>query len=72
MNNSGNKSKCVVTYFHGNGRAAVIRAILYSQKVEFEDKKLQFEEWGQVKKSGNFEFEQIPQLDCVLCSNSCD
>ena len=50
-------------YFPANGRASFIRAILHWKKVPFEDLKYNYQEWGQIKKSGDFEFEQIPMLE---------
>jgi glutathione S-transferase len=50
-------------YFGINGRAASIRAILHSQNVQFDDVKYTFESWANVKKSGDFEFEQMPMLE---------
>jgi len=50
-------------YFGINGRAASIRAILHSQNVQFNDVKYTFESWANVKKSGDFEFEQMPMLE---------
>jgi glutathione S-transferase len=52
-----------LTYFGINGRAAVIRAILHWANIKFEDKRVSFEEWGGLKKSGKFEFEQLPLLE---------
>ena len=50
-------------YFTLNSRGAIPRAILYSNGVNFIDQQYNFEEWGKVKKSGDFEFEQMPMLE---------
>ena len=51
-------------YFGLNGRAAVIRALLYWKQVPFTDVKHTFEDWAKLKKSGDYEFEQLPSLEC--------
>jgi glutathione S-transferase len=52
-----------VEYFPFNGKAAIIRAILHYKNLPFTDVTYTFEEWGKHKKSGNFEFEQIPAFE---------
>ena len=52
-----------VEYFGANGKGAVIRALLWSNNVTYEDVKYSFEEWGKIKKSGNYEFEQLPAFE---------
>lgn len=49
-------------YFNGNGKALLIRAILYAKKTPFEDIKLSEEDWSKLKKSGKFECEELPVL----------
>lgn len=61
MENTGEDFK--LHYFNVNGRAAVIRALLSWKKVNWENKLYSFEDWAKVKKSGDFEFEQIPMLE---------
>ncbi len=51
-------------YFGLNGKAALIRAILYYKGVPFTDVRHTLEEWGALKKSGNYEFEQLPAFEC--------
>ena len=53
-----------VEYFGINGRAAIIRALLYWKQVPFTDVKHTFEDWAKLKKSGDYEFEQLPSLEC--------
>lgn len=50
-------------YFEGNGRALVIRAILSYVKASFEDIRIKTEEWPAMKKSGKFEYNQLPCLE---------
>lgn len=63
-NKQSSKSQIVRLHYFGiNARASSIRAILHYKKVKFEDKRYDFESWGGLKKSGEFEFEQIPMLE---------
>jgi glutathione S-transferase len=61
--NNWENANAKVEYFPVNGKAAIMRAILYQQKVPFEDKKYSFEDWQNVKKSGAYEFEQLPAFE---------
>jgi glutathione S-transferase len=38
-----------LTYFNGRGRAEVSRLVLAQAGVEYEDKRLELSEWGDVK-----------------------
>jgi glutathione S-transferase len=51
-------------YFGVNGRAGLIRSILYWKGVPFEDVRLDHATWGPLKKTGNYEFEQLPAFEC--------
>lgn len=62
MDKSSN-NKPTFYYFPGNAKGGVIRAILHSQNVDFENKKLTFEDWAPVKQSGKFEFGQMPAYE---------
>jgi len=44
-------SQVKVTYFNGRGRAEVTRMILTIGKVDFEDKRVNQEEWAKLKES---------------------
>ena len=55
--------KYILHYFDTNGRAAVIRAILSYSKVDWINNLIKQEDWPQIKKSGLFEYEQIPVLE---------
>jgi glutathione S-transferase len=53
-----------VHYFKGYyGRAESIRMILFLNSQKFENVDYTFEEWGKVKHSGKFEFNQLPALE---------
>lgn len=56
-------NKFTLTYFAGNGRAVIARAILSYGKANWTDKKMKYEEWPAIKKSGLCEFEQVPVLE---------
>lgn len=56
--------KVKVTYFGGNGRAAIIRAILDYEKVPFENEVIDFKDWPNIKNDDSrFEFHQLPVLE---------
>ena len=56
--------KVKLTYFGGNGRAAIIRAILDYAKVPFENEVIDFKEWPKIKNDDSrFEFHQLPILE---------
>ncbi len=44
-----------IEYFPLNGRAAIIKAILHYKNLPFTDTVITFEDWGNHKKSGNYE-----------------
>ena len=50
-------------YFNGNGKAMIIRAILYYSKVKFKDIKISKEDWKKLKQSGKFECEELPVME---------
>mmetsp|Transcript_32562 Transcript_32562/g.36922 ORF Transcript_32562/g.36922 Transcript_32562/m.36922 type:complete len:213 (-) Transcript_32562:242-880(-) len=50
-------------YFDVHGRGDPIRFMLYHAKVDFEDKRYSFEEFGPVKETLGLEFGQIPMLE---------
>lgn len=52
-----------VHYFDIYGRAAAMRMLLAHKQVAFDNVRYTFEQWGQVKNSGNFEFAQLPALE---------
>jgi glutathione S-transferase len=56
-------SNAKLYYFSLNGKANPIRAVLTWKKVEYEDVKYDFSSWPAAKKSGIFEFEQMPMLE---------
>ena len=49
--------KVELLYFDGYGRAEIIRIILNYGGIDFEDKRVSFEEWPQIKPS-----KQLPYL----------
>ena len=49
-----------LVYFELHGRAEAIRLLCHHAKVEFEDVRFSFEEWGAKKGSGEFKG-QLPQ-----------
>ena len=50
-------------YFNGNGRAIIIRAILYYSKINFSDVKITKEDWIKLKQTGKFESEDLPVME---------
>lgn len=52
-----------VYYFAINGKGAFIRALLSSQKIQFEDFKVEREDWPALKGTNKFEFGQLPALE---------
>jgi glutathione S-transferase len=60
---SSESSNIRLHYFGLNARASFIRAILHYKQLDFEDKRYDFQAWGSLKKSGDFEFEQMPMLE---------
>ncbi|MCQ2816445.1 MAG: glutathione S-transferase [archaeon] len=50
-------------YYNANGRAVVIRAMLYASKTDFEDIKLTDDEWKEFKESGKAEYNELPVLE---------
>jgi len=52
-----------LTYFDIYGRAEAIRFLLTHAKVEFEDVRISREELAELKKTGKFEFGQVPILE---------
>lgn len=52
-----------VYYFPGNGRAANLRAMLTYSNANWENILVQFSEWPELKKTGRFEFGQMPGLE---------
>ena len=52
-----------LTYFPAYGRAEPIRMLLNHAKVPFEDKKISFQEFAELKKTKYLEFGQVPALE---------
>ena len=50
--------KFVLTYFDGRGRAEPIRMLFKYAKIDFEDKRIQMEKWGDLK-AGKLNFKLI-------------
>ena len=50
-------------YFNGNGKAMIIRAILYYSGTKFNDIKVNKEDWLKLKKTGKFECEELPVME---------
>ena len=60
---SKNDNQYKLYYFNGNGKAIIIRAILYYSKVKFNDIKISNEDWKKLKQSGKFECEELPVME---------
>ncbi len=60
---SKDSSQYKLYYFNGNGRAIIIRAILYYSKSLFSDLKITKEDWAKLKQSGKFESEELPVME---------
>ena len=58
--NSGNYK---LHYFGGNGRASISRAILSIGAPNFENVIIGMEQWGSLKTSETYEFQQLPLLE---------
>ena len=58
--NSGNYK---LHYFGGNGRASISRAILSVGAPNFENVIIGMDQWGSLKTSGTYEFQQLPLLE---------
>jgi len=50
-------------YFNGNGRAIIIRAILYYSNTNFSDVKITKEDWAKLKNTGKFDSEDLPVME---------
>ena len=50
-------------YYNGNGKAIIIRAILYYSKVKFTDVKVSNEDWKKLKQTGKFGCEELPVME---------
>jgi len=50
-------------YFNGNGKAIIIRAILYYSKAKFNDIKISAKDWQKLKETGKFECEELPVME---------
>ena len=61
--NVKDEEKIKLSYFGGNGRASIARAILSIYPNEFIDSKIDMEHWLTVKQSGYCEFQQLPILE---------
>jgi glutathione S-transferase len=55
--------KPVLYYFDLFGRAESMRILFHVGKVDYEDKRIPIEKWGELKESGKFEYGQMPGLD---------
>ena len=60
---SKDSSQYKLYYFNGNGRAIIIRAILYYSKSLFSDVKITKEDWTKLKQTGKFESEELPVME---------
>ena len=59
-----------LTYFNGRGRAEVSRLIFAQAGVEYEDKRVSSEEWGQLKPQTPFGYMPILEVDGKILSGS--
>ena len=55
--------KYTLHYFPLNGRAIIARAILTYAKADWKNETIKMEDWPKSKKSGLWEYEQLPVLD---------
>ena len=60
---SKEEPKYKLYYFNGNGRAIIIRAILYYSNTNFSDVKIKKEDWIKLKQTRKFESEDLPVLE---------
>ena len=60
---SKESSQYKLYYFNGNGRAIIIRALLYYSSQNFSDVKISSEDWKKLKQSGKFESEELPVME---------
>ena len=62
-NNSETDDQYKLYYYIGNGKAIIIRAILYYSKVKFTDIKVSNEDWKKLKQTGKFGCEELPVME---------
>ena len=62
-NNSETDDQYKLYYYNGNGKAIIIRAILYYSKVKFTDIKVSNEDWKKLKQTGKFGCEELPVME---------
>ena len=55
--------KYIIHYFPANGRAIISRALLTYVKADWENDVIKMEDWTKTKKSGLWEYEQLPVLE---------
>ena len=60
---SKEESQYKLYYFNGNGRAIIIRAMLYYSKTLFSDVKITKEDWAKLKQTGKFDSEDLPVME---------
>lgn len=54
-------------YFNSAGRAEMIRVLLKYVKVDYEDVRMTWQEWPQIKAQKDFELKQVPVFECEPC-----
>jgi len=57
------KDQYKLYYFNGNGKAIIIRAILYYAKADLSDVILSKEDWKKLKQTGKFDCEELPVME---------
>ena len=62
-NHSETDDQYKLYYFNGNGKAIIIRAILYYSKAKFTDVKVSNEDWKKLKQTGKFGCEELPVME---------
>ena len=61
--NSESDDQYKLYYYNGNGKAIIIRAILYYSKAKFTDVKVSNEDWKKLKQTGKFGCEELPVME---------
>ena len=63
VDNQKDEDQYKLYYFNGNGKAIIIRALLYYAQAKFSDVKITKEDWKKLKQTGKFDCEELPVME---------
>ena len=63
IDNQKDEDQYKLYYFNGNGKAIIIRALLYYAQAKFSDVKITKEDWKKLKQTGKFDCEELPVME---------